>query len=93
MAVTGAATSDPAVRAGVEDLLERRRKDFALIIEAFSRAGLIAPSADRTALAAALSFLASPEGYQQLVVESGLSVEAYREWLATAIQRMVMDEE
>ena len=48
--------------------------------------------ADRTELAAILSFLASPEGYRQLVTESGLSLDRYRQWLARAIRQAVVDQ-
>ena len=73
------------------DLLERRRDEYRLIVAAFDERGLIAGGSDRAELAAILSFLASPEGYRQLVTESGLSPDQYRQWLARAIRQMILD--
>jgi len=91
-AVTAAANTDDAVRQAVDDLLERRRADFRLIVAAFDDRGLVADGADRAELAAILSFLASPEGYRQLVHESGLSPDRYKQWLARAIRQVVIDQ-
>jgi len=92
LAFTGAAQSDPAVGAALADLLARRRRDFALVVEALDAAGLVSSPAPREELAAELSFLGSPEGYQQLVVESGWAPERYADWLARSIRRVAAGE-
>lgn len=84
-AVTAAANTDAAVQAALDDLLQRRHAEYGLIVAAFDQRGLIAEGVDRGELAAILSFLTSPEGYHQLVIESGLSLHRYQRWLADAI--------
>jgi len=90
LAFTGAAPSDPAVRSALDDLLERRRADYELVVDELAAHGLLRSERPRAALAAELSFLCSPEGYQQLVVESGWTAESYRDWLGRAIERLVL---
>jgi hypothetical protein len=45
--------------------------------------------ASRRELADALSFVMSPEGYQQLVDESGWSLERYADWLLITVRGVV----
>jgi len=89
-ALVGAATGDAAVAAELGELQERRRSDFRASIALFRDRGLARRDADDAELAAALSFLVSPEGYLQLVVEAGWSPDRYREWLVDAIERAVL---
>lgn len=89
-AFQGAAASDAGVAEELEALQERRRSDFDASIAVFRDRGLLTTPADDAALAAALSFLVSPEGYVQLVAESGWTDTAYRTWLAETITRMIL---
>jgi AcrR family transcriptional regulator len=90
---TAAARDDAEVGAVLAGLLERRHADYAALVELLAERG--APSlgrldaAGRRELADALSFVMSPEGHQQLVGESGWSVERYTAWLLGAVRTLV----
>lgn len=90
-AFTSAALSDPAVDAALQDLLARRRRDFAAFVAELDRRSAVAGDIDRDDLASALSFLYSPEGYQQLVNESGWSRQKYASWLAAQTRRLASE--
>lgn len=87
-AFTSAALSDPAVDTALQDLLGRRRGDFAAFVAELDRRGAVTLGIDRDELASALSFLYSPEGYQQLVNESGWSRQKYTRWLIEQTRRL-----
>jgi len=82
-----AANADDEIAAALEGLLARRREDYRRVIEVMHARGIAGEGTDAEASAAALSFLWSPESHQQLVLQSGWSMPAYREWLATALRR------
>ncbi|WP_019181654.1 TetR/AcrR family transcriptional regulator [Microbacterium yannicii] len=83
--LVGAAASDPVVDGALQEILRRRAADYAgLVDELLARR--YAPSVvDAGATAAALSFLLSPEGYQQLVAQSRWTPERYVTWLRSAV--------
>ena len=81
----GAALSDPGVDAALQDMLARRHADFRRLVDAVAAAGT--PVEDPAGAAAELSFLFSPEGYQQLVVQSGWPRDRYLSWMRTALDR------
>jgi AcrR family transcriptional regulator len=83
--LSGAALSDATVGVALESMLERRRADFALFAHELARRALVPVDAEPDA-AAELSFLFSPEGYTQLVAQSGWSREHYRAWLAARVR-------
>jgi len=89
-AFAGAARIDAQVRAAFDATLEMRRTEFRQIVELLDARGMIANDRPRPELAAELVFLASAEGYQSLVVESGRTVEQYRAWLQNAIERLIL---
>lgn len=89
-AFAGAARFDPHVDAAFQRTLAARREEFRLIVELLDARGMIANDRPRAELAAELAFLASAEGYQHLVVESGLSRDDYRAWLVRSIDRLVL---
>jgi AcrR family transcriptional regulator len=82
-----AANTDEHVARALEDLLERRRRDFLTLADLLIARGVAAPGSDRGEAAAALSFLWSPESHQQLVLQSGWTADAYERWLAEAARR------
>lgn len=87
-----AAAADPAVAKRYAIQQENRRYDMVRSIEAYRDRGLCrSPGADEE-LAAEFSFLISPEGYIQLVTESGWSHEAYLAWLTRAVRRLILDD-
>ncbi|WP_194421050.1 TetR/AcrR family transcriptional regulator [Microbacterium abyssi] len=81
----GAALSDPVVDEALQGMLGRRAADNVQLVTELMRRKLTAPQSDVEGTAAALSFLLSPEAYQQLVAQSGWSPERYRRWLADAV--------
>lgn len=81
----GAALSDPIVDAALQRILANRAADYRGFASELQRRGIVASDHDSDALADVLSFLLSPESYQQLVVQSGWSPERYRSWLRSAV--------
>lgn len=83
----GASLSDPLVDDALQVMLANRRRDFVMLVAELVRRGVADPGIDVDHAAAELSFVFSPEGYQQLVGQSGWTETAYRTWLATAARR------
>ncbi|MFK4835939.1 TetR/AcrR family transcriptional regulator [Microbacterium sp. ZW T2_14] len=81
----GAAASDPVVESALQGMLSRRAADYRRLVDELVGRGYVDVIGDPQAVAAALSFLLSPEGYQQLVTQSGWSPERYRAWLREAV--------
>lgn len=88
-----AAASDPAVARRYATQQENRRYDMLRSIEAYRDRDLCRSTRPDDELAAEFSFLISPEGYVQLVVESGWSDEAYLAWLTRAVRRLILADE
>ena len=84
----GAALSDPVVDAALQGILTRRRADYRLLVRELIRRGITAP-VEEDSTADTLSFLLSPESYQQLVAQSGWSLERYTAWLRRSILTVV----
>jgi len=82
-----AANADPAVDEALRDLLVRRRSDYRTLIHALIERGIARSDLNVERGADALSFICSPESHQQLVLQSGWSMDRYREWLAETIRR------
>lgn len=82
----GAALSDPVVDTALRGMLARRHADLRTLVAETIRRGIAADLRDPDAAAAAISFLISPESYQQLVVQSGWTPEQYGTWLRTAVE-------
>ncbi|ALJ18752.1 TetR/AcrR family transcriptional regulator [Microbacterium sp. No. 7] len=85
-----AALGDADVGARLEALQANRRADMSALIAQLRTRGLCRSPRDDAELAAAISFLISPEGYAQLVLESGLDHDAYRRWVLHAVERVVL---
>ncbi len=81
----GAASSDPVVDAALQDMLARRAADYRMVVAELIRRGYAGDVPDPEGAATALSFLLSPEGYQQLVAQSGWTVDRYTAWLRAAV--------
>ncbi|PRB57860.1 MULTISPECIES: TetR/AcrR family transcriptional regulator [unclassified Microbacterium] len=81
----GAALSDPVVDAALHRILERRGADYRMLVSELRRRGIAAPGIDEATTADALSFLLSPESYQQLVAQSGWTTDRYAAWLRAAV--------
>ena len=81
----GAALSDPVVDEALRRILEHRRADYRRLVSELIARGIASPHADQDATADALSFLLSPESYQQLVVQSGWDTDRYGSWLRSTV--------
>ncbi|NMO53384.1 TetR/AcrR family transcriptional regulator [Actinoplanes sp. TBRC 11911] len=85
-AFEAAADSDKEVMASLQQLWERRRIDVTAAIAALIERGAVI--SDPAAAADVLSFLISPEGYEQLVLRAGWSNDTYAHWLDQAIEQL-----
>ncbi|WP_136054545.1 TetR/AcrR family transcriptional regulator [Microbacterium sp. K24] len=81
----GAALSDPVVDDALRGMLERRRADLRTLVAETVRRGIARDLDDPDAAADAISFLISPESYQQLVAQSGWTADRYASWLRAAV--------
>jgi AcrR family transcriptional regulator len=81
----GAALSDERVDEVLTQILHRRADDYRRLVDELIARGLATSQADPQTTAAALSFLLSPESYQQLVAQSGWDVDTYMQWLRAAV--------
>ncbi|GGM34883.1 TetR family transcriptional regulator [Microbacterium saperdae] len=81
----GAALSDAVVDEALRGMLTHRRADLTLLVDELIRRGVARNLRDPAAAAAAISFLISPESYQQLVVQSGWTAESYAVWLRSRV--------
>lgn len=81
----GAALSDPVVDEALQRMLTHRSADLARLVDELVRRRIARDLPEADAAAAAISFLISPESYQQLVVQSGWSADRYRSWLRSRV--------
>jgi AcrR family transcriptional regulator len=81
----GAAASDPVVDDALQAILARRAADYRRLVDELVTRGYASSVTDPDATAAVLSFLLSPEGYQQLVVQSGWTPQRYTAWMRAAV--------
>ena len=97
-AFLAAAAEDAHVGDVLAALLERRHADYRRMVGllaargAVGGVGAVADAASDDALqnlADVLSFLMSPEGHQQLVLQSGWTFERYRDWLIATVSATV----
>jgi AcrR family transcriptional regulator len=89
-ALSAASRTEPTLRGAVEAQQQRRLAEFRLLVGEFHARGMLRGDQPHQVRAASLGFLASAEGYAQLVHDSGLSHEAYCDWLTRAIERLVL---
>ncbi|MBS1673521.1 MAG: TetR family transcriptional regulator [Actinobacteria bacterium] len=85
-----AALIDAEVGRRIATLQSNRRLDMESVIALLRGRGLCRSSRSDEQLAGALSFLISPESYDQLVLEAGWSIEDYFAWLVEAVERMIL---
>ena len=71
-------------------LQRNRALDMDSVIALLRERGMCRSARGDEELAAALSFLISPESYDQLVLGSGWSDDAYVAWLVDAVERMIL---
>ncbi|OZM73085.1 TetR family transcriptional regulator [Amycolatopsis antarctica] len=84
--LTSAADTDPVIRASLTELLGRRRADITAATAVLQNRGLVPRGPDaRARTADVLSFLSSPEGYEQLVLTAGWPHRDYVDWLTRTI--------
>lgn len=90
--VLEASAADADVAARLEQLQANRRYDMVSSITTYREKGLCHSARPDAELASEFSFLISPEGYTQLVLESGWSIDAYRAWLLRAVRKMILED-
>lgn len=88
-ALVAAADADAHARAAAADLEERRRSEMVGGAHLMLSRGLIAPDAIAET-ADVLGFLTAPHTFVYFVLESGWTVDRYREWLRVGIERLVI---
>ncbi|OJU41128.1 MAG: hypothetical protein BGN97_17185 [Microbacterium sp. 69-10] len=87
--ILSAAGADPAIAEALEVMLARRMDDYRATVRLLVERGIAPAGTDIDGAAAALSFLWSPEGHQQLVLQSGWSMRRYTAWLCDAARRQL----
>lgn len=80
-----AAMSDPLLSTELDALQRRRHADMLVLVDELRSRGLVRTDRPREAVADAISFILSPEGYNQLVLGAGWSHAEYEAWLARTI--------
>ncbi|MGW1427855.1 TetR/AcrR family transcriptional regulator [Streptomyces sp. NPDC002431] len=83
-AFLAAADTEADVRAVLDELLDRRRTDIGEAVARLRARGLVDESVGEEATAA-LPFVLSPEGYEQLVLHAGLTEQQYRDCLVRLV--------
>lgn len=83
-----AALSDAVVADALRVILARRATDYRAFAGELARRGLAGSEPEVGAIADILSFLLSPESYQQLVGQSGWSAARYASWLRAEVVRV-----
>lgn len=84
-ALVSAAISDSNLNDALEGLRQRRRKDMLVLVDELCSRGIASSRVNREALADGLSFLLSPEGYSQLVLEARWDHRDYESWLNSMV--------
>ncbi|SDG52948.1 TetR/AcrR family transcriptional regulator [Microbacterium pygmaeum] len=86
-----AASGDPEVRSRLAVLQASRRDDMRAAIAMLRERGVCRSERADDELAAALSFLISPESHTQLVEEAAWTPRAYRAWILHAVERLILE--
>ena len=79
------ARSDALLRQELDGLQQRRRTDMLLLVDELRSRGLTSTDQPRETVADTISFILSPEGYNQLVHDSGWNQPDYETWLTRTI--------
>ncbi|MGO1537977.1 MAG: hypothetical protein ACTHZ9_10185 [Leucobacter sp.] len=79
------ARSDALLRTELDELQQRRRADILVLVDELRRRGLAQTPHPSATVADTISFIVSPEGYNQLVLDSGWNQPDYETWLARTI--------
>lgn len=80
-----AAASDALLREELDGLQQRRRADILVLVDELRSRGLTQTDQPRETTADAISFILSPEGYNQLVLDAGWSQPDYEAWLSRTL--------
>jgi AcrR family transcriptional regulator len=83
----GAAHADPGIAEDFAALLATRHEGTLGVVDVMQASGFVAPSPDsRDGLAHALEFLLAPDGYEELVLRGGWTMDRYVDWLEQQIR-------
>lgn len=79
------ARSDALLHTELEALQHRRSADMLVLVDELRSRGLAPTATPRETIADAVSFILSPEGYNQLVLGAGWNQADYEAWLTRTI--------
>lgn len=85
IALVAAAAADHSLAKALDGLQKRRRSDILVLVDELRSRGMAPREVPREAHADALTFILSPEGYNQLVLDAGWSQSDYESWLTRAV--------
>lgn len=85
MTLVSAAASDDTLAGELDGLKRRRRADMLVLVDELRRRGLSSTHLPRAVRADSMSFILSPEGYNQLVLDACWSQSDYEAWLTRAV--------
>jgi AcrR family transcriptional regulator len=88
--LTGAAVSDPAAAALLDDIRQQRDRGQARIARALARAHALKSGLRERDAADLIHALMSPEVYRLLVTERGWTAQRYEQWLATTLAQQLL---
>jgi AcrR family transcriptional regulator len=88
-ALEAAADADPAARDAAEDLEARRLAEMQTAAQFFLSRGLLEPDAIADA-ADQFGFLTQPNTFLYLVSGRGWSIDRYKRWLRSALEKLVL---
>lgn len=89
VALLSAAASDPELGDKLADLQRRRHADILVLVDELLRRGIAVPHVPRETLADMVSFILSPEGYNQLVLDASWQQDEYETWLLRSVRLLV----
>jgi AcrR family transcriptional regulator len=79
----------PEVAALENERAERRLKNYGLVAAVARARGGLSSGMTEVEVAAAIWALGHPQVYRSLVVEGGWSMDAYRRWVASSLERVL----
>lgn len=86
-----AAAADTVLGSELEGLQHRRRADMLVLVDELHSRGLTSTTLPREVLVDTVSFILSPEGYNQLVLDAHWSQPDYEVWLMRTVLLLAGD--
>lgn len=83
-----AAASDAELEAKLHELQQRRRSDMLILVDELMNRDIASAGIARQTHTDTLSFILSPEGYNQLVLDAGWGQGDYEAWLVRSVMAL-----